>query len=32
VEVTVFYRPLVGFGVLAAERQVRLSALLTDRK
>lgn len=32
VEVTVFYRPVVGFGVLAAERQVRLSALLTDRK
>ncbi len=32
VEVTVFYRPLVGFGVLAAERQVQLSALLTDRK
>ena len=32
VEVTVFYRPLVGFGVLAAERQVRLSALLTDRR
>ena len=31
VEVTVFYRPVVGFGVLAAERQVRLSALLTDR-
>lgn len=30
-EVTVFYRPVVGFGVLAAERQVRLSALLTDR-
>jgi prepilin-type N-terminal cleavage/methylation domain-containing protein len=32
VEVTVFYRPVVGFGVLAAERQVRLSALLTDRR
>lgn len=32
VEVTVFYRPLVGFGVLAAEREVRLAALLTDRK
>ena len=32
VEVTVFYRPVVGFGVLAAEREVRLSALLTDRK
>ena len=32
VEVTVFYRPAVGFGVLTAERQVRLSALLTDRK
>ena len=31
VEVTVSYRPVVGFGVLAAERQVRLSALLTDR-
>ena len=31
VEVTVFYRPVVGFGVLAAERQVRLSVLLTDR-
>ena len=32
VEVTVFYRPVVGFGVLAAEREVRLSVLLTDRK
>jgi prepilin-type N-terminal cleavage/methylation domain-containing protein len=32
VEVNVFYRPVVGFGVLAAERSVRLSALLTDRK
>jgi type II secretory pathway pseudopilin PulG len=32
VEVTVFYRPVVGWGVLAAERQVRLSALVTDRK
>jgi prepilin-type N-terminal cleavage/methylation domain-containing protein len=32
VEVRVFYRPVVGFGVLATEREVRLSALLTDRK
>ena len=32
VEVSVFYRPVVGFGVLADERQVRLSALLTDRR
>jgi Tfp pilus assembly protein PilV len=32
VEVSVFYRPVVGFGVLATEREVRLSALLTDRK
>ena len=32
VEVGVFYRPVVGFGVLATEREVRLSALLTDRK
>lgn len=32
VEVRVFYRPVVGFGVLTAEREVRLSALLTDRK
>ena len=32
VEVAVFYRPVVGFGVLAAEREVRLSVLLTDRK
>jgi prepilin-type N-terminal cleavage/methylation domain-containing protein len=32
VEVRVFYRPVVGFGVLAAEREVGFSALLTDRK
>lgn len=32
VEVIVFYRPVVGFGVLATERQVTLTALLTDRK
>ena len=32
VEVRVFYRPVVGFGVLATEREVRLSALLTNRK
>jgi prepilin-type N-terminal cleavage/methylation domain-containing protein len=32
VEVRVFYRPVVGFGVLATEREVRFSALLTDRK
>lgn len=32
VEVRVFYRPVVGFGVLATERDVPLSALLTDRK
>lgn len=32
VEVWVFYRPVVGFGVLAAEREVRLSALLTARR
>jgi prepilin-type N-terminal cleavage/methylation domain-containing protein len=32
VEVTVFYRPVVGFGVLATEREVRLSALLTSRR
>lgn len=32
VEVRVFYRPVVGFGVLAAEREVRFSVLLTDRK
>jgi len=31
VEVTVFYRPVVGFGVQAGERQVRVSLLLTDR-
>jgi prepilin-type N-terminal cleavage/methylation domain-containing protein len=32
VEVSVFYRPVVGFGVLATEREVRLAALLTNRK
>jgi len=32
VEVWVFYRPVVGFGVLATERGVRLSALLTARR
>ena len=32
VEIDVFYRPVVGFGVLASERSVRLSALLTDRR
>lgn len=32
VEVSVFYRPVMGFGVLATEREVRLSALLTDRR
>jgi prepilin-type N-terminal cleavage/methylation domain-containing protein len=32
VEVGVLYRPVVGFGVLATEREVRLSGLLTDRK
>jgi type II secretory pathway pseudopilin PulG len=32
VEVGVFYRPVVGFGVLATERGVRLSALLTARR
>jgi prepilin-type N-terminal cleavage/methylation domain-containing protein len=32
VEVRVFYRPVMGFGVLATEREVRFSALLTDRK
>ena len=32
VEVDVYYRQVVGFGVLGSERSVRLSALLTDRK
>jgi prepilin-type N-terminal cleavage/methylation domain-containing protein len=32
VEVTVFYRPVTGFGVLTAERQVQLSTLMADRK
>ena len=32
VDVDVFYRPVVGFGVLAAERSVRLSALLAARR
>jgi len=32
VEIDVFYRPVVGFGVLASERSVRLSALLADRR
>jgi hypothetical protein len=32
VDVDVFYRPVVGFGVLASERSVRLSALLTARR
>jgi Tfp pilus assembly protein PilV len=32
VEVRVFYHPVVGFGVLATEREVRLSALLTARR
>jgi type II secretory pathway pseudopilin PulG len=32
VEVWVSYRPVVGFGVLATERGVRLSALLTARR
>jgi prepilin-type N-terminal cleavage/methylation domain-containing protein len=31
VEVSVFYRPVMAFGVLAAEREVRLSTLITDR-
>lgn len=32
VDVDVFYRPVVGFGVLASERSVRLSALVTARR
>lgn len=32
VEVTVFYRPVTGLGVLTTERQVRLSTLMADRK
>lgn len=32
VEVGVFYRPVMGFGVLATEREVRLSALLAARQ
>jgi len=32
VDVDVFYRPVVGFGVLASERSVRLSALLAARR
>jgi prepilin-type N-terminal cleavage/methylation domain-containing protein len=32
VDVDVYYRPVVGFGVLASERSVRLSALLTARR
>lgn len=31
VEVSVFYRPVMAFGVLTAEREVRLSTLVTDR-
>jgi Tfp pilus assembly protein PilV len=31
VDVSVFYRPVVSFGVLAAERQVTLSTLIADR-
>ena len=31
VEVTVLYRPVAGFAVFQAERQVRLSTLLVDR-
>jgi len=31
VEVSVFYRPVMAFGVLAGEREVRLSTLITDR-
>lgn len=32
VDIDVYYRPVVGFGVLASERSVRLSALLTARR
>jgi prepilin-type N-terminal cleavage/methylation domain-containing protein len=32
VDVDVYYRPVVGFGVLASERSVRLSALLAARR
>ena len=32
VDVDVFYRPVAGFGVLASERSVRLSALIAARR
>lgn len=31
VDVSVFYRPVMSFGVLTAEREVRLSTLVADR-
>lgn len=31
IEVAVFYRPVTGWGVLTAERQVRLSTLMANR-